>query len=249
LSLQIRTKTTLNFKNTKIINNIIKSILGYYQLRISRGNSSIFDYNFNNDQDFSLILIGAHNGRKSKKLIEHALKFGKICLVEPTPNLFNKLKNQYNSYKDIYLINKCITHTESKSIDFFITSEMSNDLHEYGDQLGSVNPMHSINHDKNFKKFTKKINVPSLTINKLLSEINCNSIDYLFIDTEGSDIEILLSFPFHKILPKKIIFEHKFSDGHELIGKKFVKCLNLLIDNNYKIKIIDSENTEALLMI
>ena len=50
-------------------------------------------------------------------------------------------------------------------------------------------------------------------------------------------------------LPKKIIFEHKFSDGHELIGKKFVKCLNLLIDNNYKVKIIDSENTEALLMI
>ena len=236
------------FKNTKLINNIIKSALGYYGLKISREDSSIFNYNFTVNSDFSLILIGAHNGRKSKKLINKALKFGKICLIEPTPYLFNILKKEYDSYKNIYLINECITPTEKNSVDFFITSEKANSIDEYGDQLGSLNSQHAKNHNKNLESFTKKISIPSLTVNKLLNKINCGSIDYLFIDTEGSDIEILLSFPFHKIKPKTIIFEHKFSDGHLLIGKNFIKCINLLNDNNYKIKIIDSENAKAVLI-
>ena len=93
-------------------------------------------------------------------------------MIEPTPYLFNILKKEYDSFKNVYLINECITPTEKNSVDFFITSEKANSINEYGDQLGSLNSQHAKNHNKNLEKFTKKISIPSLTVNKLLGKIN-----------------------------------------------------------------------------
>ena len=101
-------------------------------------------------------------------------------------------------------------------------------MHYYGDQLGSLDPHHAKNHDIRFEQFVKKIKVPAVTTKKLLSELNCNSIDYLFLDTEGFDAKILLTFPFNLVKPNIICFEHKHSDGTHTIGDNFLSSIKLL---------------------
>ena len=52
-------------------------------------------------------------------------------------------------------------------------------------------------------------------------------VDYLSLDTEGSEYEILKNFDFNKLLLKVIIVEHNFTHNRE-------KILNLLTKKGYK---------------
>ena len=231
----------------KVIKKILNNFINLFGFKLSRVNNSTPSYQFKNGHDYSLILIGAHNGKKSIQLVIDALKFGKVCLIEPVPYLFDQLSRTHKKNEQTFLINKCITSTEKSFIDFYSTSMESNKVHHYGDQLGSLDPNHAKKHDKRFQQFVSKIKVPTTTPSKLLSELNCNSIDYLLLDTEGSDAQILLSFPFNLVKPNTICFEHKHIDGTYTVGDNFLSIVKLLNLEGYKIRILDSENAIATL--
>lgn len=60
--------------------------------------------------------------------------------------------------------------------------------------------------------------VETITLNDLLSELNAPSeIDYLSIDTEGSEYEILKSFDFTKYQINLVTVEHNYSQNREAI--------------------------------
>ena len=229
------------------LRRVLNRFLSFFGLKLSRKNNSLFQYKFSKDLDYSLVMIGAHNGSKSNQLVLDALKFGKVCLVEPVPYLFKLLSDIYGKTQGIHLINKCITLSKTDMVDFYSTSLDSNNVQDYGDQLGSLNPRHAINHDNQFEKCVKKIKVPALTITQLFSELNCSSVDLLFIDAEGHDVQILFTFPFNLIKPKTILFEYKHSDGTNIIGDNFVSIIKSLNSHGYKIRILDSENIIARL--
>jgi FkbM family methyltransferase len=74
--------------------------------------------------------------------------------------------------------------------------------------------------------------VKSISLNDLLSKYNAPEIiDYLSIDTEGSEYEILKSFDFNKYKFNVITCEHNFAPIREKIYK-------LLTDNGYVRKYI-----------
>jgi FkbM family methyltransferase len=230
-----------------VIGRILNRVLSFFGLKLSRKNNSTFQYKFSKDFDYSLVMIGAHNGSKSIQLVHDALKFGKVCLVEPVPYLFKLLSDTHSKTEGIHLINKCITPTKTDTVDFYAISLDSNKVHDYGDQLGSLNPYHAKNHDNRFEKFVTKIKVPTLTTTQLLDELNCSSVNFLFIDTEGHDAQILLTFPFNLIKPKMILFEHKHADGTHIVGDNFVSIIKFLNSHGYQIRILDSENAIATL--
>ena len=226
---------------------ILNLFLGLFGLKLSRKAVSVNQYGFSHGADYSLVMIGAHNGKKTTQLVNDALKFGKVCLVEPVPHLFNQLLDRYKGGDGICLINKCITPTETAFVDFYSISQASNKVTIYGDQLGSLNSQHAKNHDIRFEEFVKKIRVPALTVAKLLTEQNCSKIDCLYLDTEGSDVQILLSFPFNVVKPKTIIFEHLHTDGTGITGNNFLSIIKFLKSEGYKISRFDSENALATL--
>ena len=79
--------------------------------------------------------------------------------------------------------------------------------------------------DKNQKE---SYEVTSISLNDLLEEFNAPiNFDYLSIDTEGNEYQILETFDFTKYKPKIITCEHNYRTEREKIS-------NLLIKNGYK---------------
>lgn len=78
------------------------------------------------------------------------------------------------------------------------------------------------------KNFVKSYKVNTLSINDLLKKYKSpKNIDYLSIDTEGKEYEIIKSLNFKKYRPKIITIEHNYKSDKKLIE-------NFLIRKNYK---------------
>lgn len=78
------------------------------------------------------------------------------------------------------------------------------------------------------RNVVKKYEVNTLSLIDLLEKYNApETIDYISIDTEGSELEILSSFDFSRYRFNVITCEHNYSQDRE-------KIYNLLISNGYK---------------
>lgn len=92
-------------------------------------------------------------------------------------------------------------------------------------ELSTISSMlHSDHHNRSDSTF---YNVQTISLSDLLDKYNApKSIDYLSIDTEGSEYEILRTFDFKKFEIKIITVEHNYTSNREKIFK-------LLIQNGY----------------
>lgn len=99
--------------------------------------------------NYSLILIGAHDGTKTEDLIRQASDAGPTLLIEPVPWLFEKLRQKYSAFPSIHLCDSVIAETDSEVV-FYAPIESANEIQPIGDQLGSLNPTHATQHDPKF---------------------------------------------------------------------------------------------------
>ncbi len=196
---------------------------------------------------YSLIVVGAHNGRKIQSLIREKATKGRVMLIEPVPWLFKQLEKNFESLNSVDFLNLVIAERAQDTVSFYAPIESANEVVPWGDQLGSLNSNFAIEVDAELSKKIETISSVALSFESLISQYDISSIDYLFTDTEGYDAKILATFPFSKIKPQKIFFEYKHSDGVFNIGKNLAKVLVILSDYQYKIKIVDVENCEATL--
>jgi FkbM family methyltransferase len=77
------------------------------------------------------------------------------------------------------------------------------------------------NNDKNL------VSLDSITLNQLFSKQGINKIDYLSVDTEGSEFDILSDLNYTKYRPTIITVEHNYK---KTIREKILQLLN---NNNY----------------
>jgi FkbM family methyltransferase len=197
---------------------------------------------------FSLIVIGAHSGDKLSKAIETYSTDGDVLLVEPVPWLFKKLQEKYGSAKSVHLLQAVISENDVDEVSFFAPIESANEIATWGDQLGSLNPVHALGHNKEFSGKIEEIKVRGISFDTLINKFEIEQIDVLHTDTEGYDARLLSVFPFDKIKPRELIFEYKHSDGVFTIGKNFAKLLLILDELSYKTQVIDTENCHSILV-
>ena len=81
---------------------------------------------------------------------------------------------------------------------------------------------------KNIKGTEEKIYSNSLCLNHLFKKYELKEVDYISIDTEGNEYEILKNFNFKKYKVNIFTVEHNFN------FEKRKKIKNLLRDNGYK---------------
>jgi len=79
---------------------------------------------------------------------------------------------------------------------------------------------------KTTEGFENKI-LPSITLNALFKKNNIKKIDYISIDTEGTEYEILISLNLREIRPTILTIEHNYNNV------KANKIFNYLKNNNY----------------
>ncbi len=82
--------------------------------------------------------------------------------------------------------------------------------------------------DKHERSRARMYEVPTITLLNLFEKYNAPKIiDYLSIDTEGNDFEIIQNFDFNLYKFKVITIEHNFIDSKE-------KIYNLFTVNGYR---------------
>lgn len=171
---------------------------------------------YKNKKNGYFIEIGASDGVKFSNtfLLEKKYNWKGIC-VEPIPENYKLLcKNRPNSHCS----NKAVYNISNLDVIF--------DIAEY-DLLSGITDNIDC-HKKAVDKNKKQITVKTISLNDLLDSYNSpNIIDYLSLDTEGSEFEILKTFDFNKYKFGLIHVEHNY------VEPRRTEIRNLLLKNNY----------------
>jgi FkbM family methyltransferase len=171
---------------------------------------------YNNKKDGFFIEVGASDGIKFSNtyLLEHQYNWKGIC-CEPIPNQFDQLvKNRPNSV----CFNEAVYSQSGLTLTFGVVD--NNDLFS-----GIIDHLESrLSNDKD----NPIIQVQTISLLDVLNKANAPSfIEYMSLDTEGSELEILKNFDFNKYTFGLIDVEHNF------IEPRRSEIRDLLLSNGY----------------
>jgi FkbM family methyltransferase len=143
-----------------------------------------------------------------------------VFLIEANPINIEKLKESYKNFNNIKIFNIGVTNNNSKKIEFYFAED---DVPHY--QTCSMN-FENIKIHKPFSKISS-FKIDAIHIQKFLEKNNIKKIDYLFIDLEGIDFEILSSINFKKVDIRNISIEYI------TLGSRKKKLINFLLYRGY----------------
>ena len=115
----------------------------------------------------------------------------KVFLVEANPFNIEKLKESYINFQNVEIFNLGISLDQSDQIKFYYAE---NDAPHF--QVTSVKKEHVEKHYPGEE--IKNFSVKSININDFFRKIDQANIDYLSIDLEGIDLEVLKSINFRE---------------------------------------------------
>ena len=125
----------------------------------------------------------------------------------------------------------CILSENRKGLVFYNTNNGLGGLSDYMDK-----------HKKKVKG-CEKVLKDTITINELFAKYNAPSeIDYLSLDTEGTEYEILRTIDFDKYNINYICVEHNMVNEKRkqikefLVGKGYIEHLNDIVNDHYVLK-------------
>ena len=185
----------------------------------------------------NLIQIGANRGNDHvTKLIKESKKaFDKIVLIEPIKFVLEELKSCYQDVQNV-IIETCIISTSKEKSKKIFYHRGSN----YG--TSTLNRTHLTDHgcpDDDIEFFE----IENKTLTELLAKHHIDHLDYLFIDAEGFDIDILMSLDLSLVTVENIHLEIVHSDGAFKRGQKFKMLCEYLKSKDYDFTVNDVDLT------
>ena len=169
---------------------------------------------------------------------------------------------------DIEIINKCIYHTDDKVVSLFIPAkdgvygnpgvqpERKQGNYTYNNKHFSLIPMNDWGDNNNMIELKCK----TIKFSTLCKLYNITKIDYLQIDTEGYDSEIISSIDLNSIDVKIIRYEKwpfdencfsKYhSDNKQLYGINGMKNVEIILkSHSYTLKDINDEDGDDIIAV
>ncbi len=181
---------------------------------------------FKDKKDGVFIEIGAYDGIyiSNSYFFEKYLGWKGIC-IEPIPEIYKKLRENRNCY----CVQGCITDREGKIPFLRVTGpEMFSGIVEKYD------PKHTAVINGVMEHYTgsssETIYANAFLLNNLLETHNFYHVDFLSIDTEGGELDILQSIDFEKfdidvITVENNYYDPKYKDFLESKGYEYVTRL------------------------
>lgn len=163
---------------------------------------------FKNCRHGVFIDIGAHNGISFSNtyFFEKELEWTGICL-EPIPHVFNQLQKN----RTCLCICGCISTDEHNSTHSFLQisgyPEMLSGLVDKFDPKHLSRILHEI---QEYSGSYKIIDVPCYNLNQILEDAGIHHVNFLSLDTEGGEFEILQNFDFSKCQVDVITVEDNY---------------------------------------
>jgi len=184
--------------------------INYIKKNFQFSNSSLLQDLFalwvnNNINDGFFVEFGAGNGVDFSNTFLLEKRGWNGLLIEPSSNFENCKKSRL-----VQSLNFAVTSKSNQTLFFYEALDKN---------FSTLNPT---------KNAIKK-KVLSITLSDALQFVNApRYINFLSIDTEGSEFDALLGIDFNKYFVKCLVVEHNFN----LLNRK--KIYELLVDNNFK---------------
>ena len=170
----------------------LRKLLGYFNLQLIRKRERNFDQIikecFDVIQSTAQIVVdvGAHNGSSIERF-NSLLNNPKIYSFEANPNLASSLVERYKGSK-IQVFNMAVGHTKGRlQFNVHKTSTGSSSFLDF-------NPTQKFSTRRELNEQTVEkiiVEVTTLDLNFYTEEFNRKDIDYLKIDTQGTELDVL----------------------------------------------------------
>jgi FkbM family methyltransferase len=175
--------------------------------------------------------IGANDGvtLSNTYVLEKRLGWSGIA-IEPIPRVYEKLKQN----RSCLAINACISE-DNRDVDFV---ELDGNAEMLSGILSKYDKRHLERIEQelvNSGGSKRVISVPSITFNTLCKNHNVTKVDYLNIDTEGAEFDIIKSIDFSSIQIGVITVENNYVDNniHKILSKNGFELVAVAGDEIY----------------
>jgi len=199
----------------------IKELSHIYELYLHGHNSQagqdalIEDFfNHNEPRDWTFVDIGAFDGftmSNTRNLFNKG--WGGLC-VEPVESSFNKLSHLYKGEESVKCIHSAIGPLGGEDeVEIEIGANLATSRVLYGEKSS----------DKEYET------VIAMNINSLLEEEEVYEFDFLNIDVENLNLEVMLSLDLERYRPKLVVVEYNRNSHHK------TKMVNHMDEFGYKL--------------
>jgi FkbM family methyltransferase len=190
---------------------------------------------FKDKRNGTFVDIGAHDGVSisNSYFFEKYLNWTGMC-IEPMPELFKELEKN----RDCIKINGCAWEEDTVKTFRLING--------YAEMLSGILDSYDERHKERIELECRihggsyrDIEMNCYNVNNLLEKYNLFNIDFMSIDTEGSEFEILKTIDFEKFDIKIVIVENNYNDSkiREFMEMKKYKLHDKLSCDDLYIKI------------
>lgn len=178
----------------------------------------------NKSKEIKIIQVGANDGANNDPVHKYIVGYNwQGILLEPQKTVFeNELTKTYSGHSNVHLENAAIAEQSGK-IPFyslsFTTARWATGLAtfyrpslESHIESGYVDRKAAKSGDvvpKNKSDYIKTEDVTIASFQELIDKYKFDTVDFLCVDTEGFDFEVLKLFNFEKYLPQVVLFESK----------------------------------------
>ena len=189
-----------------------------------------------NIDDFFFVQVGAFDGVSFDPINKYVTEFNwSGLLVEPIPCHFNSLKKNYINNKNLIFEQVAVTgECGFVSLGYYppdskyVRNKLKTDVCRYGESsIGK----HLNRKKRKIRKFIREVEVEAITYKNLVERNDVHKVDFLQIDTEGHDFEVIKSIGWDDIhsdlIPNIIHFESNLLNMDEVS--------NFLINRGYSL--------------
>lgn len=216
--------------------------LGYQRIipnEVTRDN--FFELYFSLRRPF-VLQIGANDGMTHDPLYKYITKY-KLpgLIVEPQPDAFQRLKNNYKDNPNLKFANVAIGKEDGSMPFYRIKPSLVMEGKEYKASSGSsfyrdqivVNVKNRLPPKRNNilkhisdnpDDYIEEIKVPVQSLDSLCDEHKIEKIDFLLTDCQGFDYAVIRQLDFNRFSPDIVNYEHSLLNSDELVESRlFIK--------------------------
>lgn len=185
----------------------------------------------------SIIDVGAHKG-ESINLFLSNFKTKTIYSFEASPMTFKILSNKIEYFRNkfksskIIIENYAIGDVKKKVLLKQLKESSSSTIRNLNENSKYLKKKFFFLQENKKGSFFKETEVEQITLSDYLVKINIDNIDFLKIDTEGYELEVLMGAKEVLFKISIVLFEHHYDD---MIDKnyKFSDVHNFLLTNHF----------------
>jgi FkbM family methyltransferase len=177
--------------------------------------------------------IGSFDGKTNDHLYQKIRKYSLAgVLIEPQPEAFRRLCDNYRgSPAKLNLLNVAIAEHDGRRPLYVVDGAFRQPA--WLPQLASFRKEIVLSHRHevpDLENMIRVIDVECWSFDKLFSKLDRATVDLLYIDAEGYDARLILSFDVPRRKPPIIVFEHK-----HLQAPEYIEVARMLAVNGYQL--------------